>query len=183
MDSSTDTSFEPPKRRRLKPREVKYLVFEGGGGKGFAYLGALRALQDKNILKFIAPDKSQPASADGSRHSRLDFTSLRGIGGASAGAITAFLLSIGYTTTELADLMGQQDKFLAFFDGGYNDPKDPNVVRLTPVFRGPYQSVVDSDDEKQEKRLLGYAESYLGLQAKVAAMGVLHRRMAAVVGR
>jgi predicted acylesterase/phospholipase RssA len=110
----------------------------------------------------------QPASADGSRHSRLDFNSLRGIGGASAGAITAFLLSIGYTTTELADLMGQQDKFLAFFDGGYNDPKDANVVRLTPVFAGPYQSVMDSDDEKQEKRLLGYAESYLGLQAKIA---------------
>jgi NTE family protein len=167
MTSSADTSLEPPKRRRLKPQEVKYLVFEGGGGKGFAYLGALRALQERKILKYITPDKSQPASADGHRHGRLDFNTLRGIGGASAGAITAFLLSIGYTTAELADLMGQQDKFLAFFDGGYNDAADPSVARLTPVLGRPYQSVEDSDDEKKEKRLLRYAESYLGLQSQI----------------
>jgi predicted acylesterase/phospholipase RssA len=161
--------YSPPKRRRLKPSEVKYLVFEGGGGKGFAYLGGLRALQEKNILKYISPNKSLPPSADGTRHSQLDFRYLRGVGGASAGAITAFLLSIGLTLSELADLMGQKDKFLAFFDGGYNDPNDQTVTRLAPVFGGgPYRSVTDSNSEKQEKGRLQFAETILGLEAKIA---------------
>lgn len=165
--SGAPLDYSPPKRRRLNPEEVKYLVFEGGGGKGFAYLGALRALQDKQILKYLKPDAALPATADGNRHGRLDFRRLRGVGGASAGAITAFLLSIGYTPTELAALMAQKETFLSFFDGGYNDPKDSSVKRLAPVFGGPYQSVTDSDSEQKEKRYLRFAESILGLEAQI----------------
>ena len=49
------------------PSDVKYLVFEGGGGKGFAYLGALRALQALKVLNYVKPDPKQPATADGKR--------------------------------------------------------------------------------------------------------------------
>jgi predicted acylesterase/phospholipase RssA len=168
MSPATNDVPEPPQRRRLKPSEVKYLVFEGGGGKGFAYLGALRALEEMKVLTYLAPSKSDPATADGLRHSQLDFRTLHGIGGASAGAITAFLLSIGYTPGELATLMGDKEKFLAFFDGGYNDPVNSALRRLSPVLGGPYASVEDTADELKEKQHLRYAETYLGLQAKIA---------------
>ena len=167
--SSAPLDYSPPQRRRLMPSDVKYLVFEGGGGKGFAYLGALRALQGLKVLNYVKPDPKQPATADGKRHSRLDFRSLRGVGGASAGAITAFLLSLGFTLQELADLMGQKETFLGFFDGGYNDPKDDTVSRLVPTFGGaPYRQVQDSNKERQQKTRLQYAETVAGLESKVA---------------
>jgi predicted acylesterase/phospholipase RssA len=93
------------KRRRLLKEQVKYIVFEGGGGKGFACLGALRALKLLNVLQYINPKSSDVPTADGKKHSRLDFRVTRSVGGSSAGAITAFLLSIGYTPGELEALM------------------------------------------------------------------------------
>ena len=35
----------------LKPEEVKYLAFEGGGGKGNAFLGAVKGLEEEGVLK------------------------------------------------------------------------------------------------------------------------------------
>ena len=61
----------------LKPESIKYVVFEGGGGKGLAYLGALRALKDR-FKNFV---NGAPAGQ------------ITGVGGASAGAITAFLVA------------------------------------------------------------------------------------------
>jgi predicted acylesterase/phospholipase RssA len=52
------------------PPKTNFVVFQGGGGKGVAYLGALKALEEKKVLTLSA---------------------LTGVGGASAGAITALL--------------------------------------------------------------------------------------------
>lgn len=65
---------------------------EGGGGKGFAYLGALGVLEELDVMDHI-----------------------EGYSGASAGAITAFLLSIGYTRTKLEKFLDTTD-FNSFFD-------------------------------------------------------------------
>jgi predicted acylesterase/phospholipase RssA len=71
---------------KLKPSDIKYLALEGGGGKGFAYLGALEILEAQGVLNHID-----------------------GYAGASAGAITSLLLSIGYSTARLrAFLLGTQ---------------------------------------------------------------------------
>ena len=40
----------------VDPNSVRYVVFEGGGGKGLAHIGALRALED--ILDISAPPRS-----------------------------------------------------------------------------------------------------------------------------
>ncbi|SRR6266568_3971257 len=70
---------ETPEPKKLKADDIRYLALEGGGGKGFAYLGAI------DILEKVK-------GADGrSIMARVD-----GFAGASAGAITALLLSIGY---------------------------------------------------------------------------------------
>ena len=53
------------------------LIFEGGGVKGLAYVGALEVLEEQGILKEI-----------------------KRVAGTSAGAMTALLLGLGYTTEE-----------------------------------------------------------------------------------
>ena len=49
----------------LKEQDIAYLALEGGGGKGFAYLGALELLDDHGVLD-----------------------QLEGVAGTSAGAIS-----------------------------------------------------------------------------------------------
>jgi predicted acylesterase/phospholipase RssA len=81
-------SVPPP----LKPRQVRRLAFEGGGGKGNAYLGALYALDDLKVLG-----------------------QLETVAGASAGAITALCLSLGMRPAEIYTFIETTD-FYTFFD-------------------------------------------------------------------
>lgn len=88
--------------RRLQLKDVHYLSFEGGGGKGFVYTGAITALQELGVLRFT--------------NGRLDPKGpIKGISGASAGSMTAMLLSIGYNADAIAKLMKKND-FNRFFD-------------------------------------------------------------------
>lgn len=77
--------------RKLRPNEVSYLVLEGGGGKGLVFLGALQELQNRGIL-----------------------ARLRGVGGSSAGAITALGIACGLDVAGLAAVSSQN--FNLFFD-------------------------------------------------------------------
>ena len=68
--------------------EICYLAFEGGGGRGAAFLGALRVLRQCDIIAF--------RKDSGTKAQRLDEAKTLGVSGASAGAITACLLAAGY---------------------------------------------------------------------------------------
>jgi len=68
------------------------LVFEGGGVKGIAYVGVLRELQRRRILKDIVR-----------------------VGGTSAGAINAVLVALGYTLEESHEVLSTLD-FRKFMD-------------------------------------------------------------------
>lgn len=70
----------------------KNLVFEGGGVKGIAYAGALRIVEKKGIL-----DK------------------IERVAGTSAGAITAALISVGYSPQEIEKALDELD-FSSFKD-------------------------------------------------------------------
>lgn len=70
------------------------IVFEGGGVWGIAYEGVLAQLHEKNAI---------------------DFKALHRVGGASAGAITACLLSVGYQPDELGAILKKTD-FKSFQD-------------------------------------------------------------------
>ena len=61
-----------------QPPHYQNLVMEGGGIRGFAYVGAFEVLDSLHILKDI-----------------------KRVGGTSAGAIEAMLLSLGYTISEM----------------------------------------------------------------------------------
>jgi predicted acylesterase/phospholipase RssA len=102
----------PP--RPIPPEAIRYLALEGGGGKGFAYLGALGVLEELGVMNHVD-----------------------GFAGASAGAITAFLLSIGYTRERLERYLDETD-FTRFFD--------TPARRLRPIVGG-CQLVDDTDDE------------------------------------
>ncbi|MGQ0794321.1 MAG: patatin-like phospholipase family protein [Deltaproteobacteria bacterium] len=58
------------------------LVFEGGGVKGIAYVGAMDELESKGIMPQI-----------------------KRVGGTSAGAINAMMLGLGYTNKEVRDIL------------------------------------------------------------------------------
>ena len=74
---------EPPD---FGKRPTHYLTFQGGGPKGIAYLGALEALEEQGAL-----------------------IELKGVAGTSAGAITATLLALGYTSKEMYTTLMQFD--------------------------------------------------------------------------
>ena len=82
--------------------QFKNLVFEGGGVKGIAYVGALKALQERDILQQI-----------------------KRIGGTSAGAITAILVGLNYTVDETFDILNRLD-FKNFLDDSWGILKDTN---------------------------------------------------------
>lgn len=82
----------------------KNLVLEGGGIRGFAYAGAFQVMDSLGILDSIVR-----------------------VGGTSAGAIQATLLSIGYTPKEMMEVAGNiplKEFNDGFFPGGFSRLKN-----------------------------------------------------------
>lgn len=92
------------------------LVFEGGGVKGIAYVGALEILEKNHILENI-----------------------KRFGGTSAGAITALLLGIGYSVDEFRKEMDSVD-FKKFKDDDFLEIRD--TARLLLNGFGRYKGKV-----------------------------------------
>ncbi|MEI6410826.1 MAG: patatin-like phospholipase family protein [Bacteroidota bacterium] len=63
-------------------KSIENLVFEGGGVKGVAYAGALEYLESKQLLN-----------------------NLKGVAGTSAGAITACMMSVGYSGSQIGTIV------------------------------------------------------------------------------
>ena len=73
----------------------KNYVFEGGGVKGLAYVGALKVLEQKGIHK-----------------------SIERVAGASAGAICALLVALNYSSKEIQEILWHLD-FNNFMDSNW----------------------------------------------------------------
>lgn len=104
---------------RVRAEPVRFLALEGGGGKGLLYPGVLMGLAHKGLLVYTragggalehAPRRLAIEGGEAGEGGRI-----RSVSGASAGAITALLLTCGYTPSEVLLIMGLQDK-TAFFD-------------------------------------------------------------------
>lgn len=89
---------------RLKPDDIDFLALEGGGGKGFAYLGALQVLEEQHVMEH-----------------------LKGVSGTSAGAITALMIALGMNAADIAEEL-ERTNFDLFFDPPTGE--DGNI--LTP---------------------------------------------------
>lgn len=88
--------------------QFRNLVFEGGGVKGIAYVGAMQILEGRGILKDIVR-----------------------VGGTSAGAINALIFSLGYTISEQQDVLRSTD-FREFMDDSFGVIRD--TARLAESF-------------------------------------------------
>ena len=83
--------------------QIKNLIFQGGGIKGVAYLGALDALVDKGI----------------------DLSKIERVAGTSAGAITALILGLGCDLSQIDEIFAEDfNKFL--------DKKQKNSRNVIP---------------------------------------------------
>jgi NTE family protein len=88
--------------------QFRNLIFEGGGVKGIAYVGALQILQQRDIVRDITR-----------------------VGGTSAGAINALILALGYSNREQLELMQSVD-FRRFMDDSFGVIRD--IRRLATEF-------------------------------------------------
>lgn len=88
--------------------QFRNLIYEGGGVKGIAYIGAMQTLEQRKILKDI-----------------------KRVGGTSAGAINALLFSLGYTIAEQRDILSSTD-FKDFMDDSFGIIRD--IRRLAKDF-------------------------------------------------
>lgn len=87
----------------------KNLVFRAGGILGIAYVGSIKALEEKGIVDNIER-----------------------IAGSSAGSITAVAMSYGYSAAELKEIM-DATKFSSFMDGWINPIR---FLRSYGVYKG-----------------------------------------------
>ena len=122
------------------------LVFEGGGVKGIAYVGALGVLKEKGVLKNI-----------------------QRVGGTSAGAINGLLVGLGYTVTEMKEILFKLD-FTNFLDDDWGIVRDTKrLVEKYGWYKGNFfhqwignrlkEKAGDADatfKELREKRFSGY---------------------------
>ncbi len=91
------------------------LVFEGGGVKGIAYLGALDVLNERNIIK-----------------------KTKRVGGTSAGAIMAVIVGLGFTLKEIRDILWKLD-FNSFLDDSWGIFRDADrLLNQFGWYRGNY---------------------------------------------
>jgi NTE family protein len=88
--------------------QFRNLIFEGGGVKGIAYVGAMQILQQRGILADV-----------------------RRVGGASAGAINALIFGLGYDIDEQHDVL-RSAEFSRFMDSSFGVIRD--IRRLAREF-------------------------------------------------
>jgi len=88
--------------------QFRNLVFEGGGVKGIAYVGAMTVLNQRDLLQNVSR-----------------------VGGASAGAINALIYALGYDLTEQRQILASTD-FKKFMDDSFGLIRD--IRRLSKNF-------------------------------------------------
>ena len=94
-----------PGTATIAQQKVENLVFEGAGIRGLAYAGALAEMENRKLLQDV-----------------------KRVGGTSAGAITALMLSLNYNTAEITELISRTN-FKGFNDGRFLFPGGMNRVK------------------------------------------------------
>lgn len=150
-DGQDTDSNDPP----VHPSQIRYLVFSGGGGKAFAYLGALAALAEFGLLTNPRLEAELDDRDDASAHPDdyfLDPERIAGVAGTSAGAITAALLAGKVGIRQAYELLTDEREVTRFFD-------DARVSTVeTPTLAG----VEAASRPRREQRMLA---GLMGLDA------------------
>ncbi len=142
---------------------IEYLSFEGGGGKGLAYLGPLTVMSHPSIGVMKEENGDYV----------LDTDRIEGISGASAGAITAVLLASGHSLKELYETM-TDPRLDNFYDPPGDDWGFVPIVRKGRV--GPLNMRRIQGPHSMDGRILGsayYERSDKGSRVSRGAIGTL----------
>jgi NTE family protein len=124
---------------------VRYLTFEGGGGKGLAHIGAVAAIERAYHPFVINPKRGDiPYATSGEAVLSVnpiinlkippEKRAVLGVSGASAGAIVAFLVAMGRTSSQIYDLFNRNNESI---DVGYatrREGKPPKQCSLFETF-------------------------------------------------
>jgi NTE family protein len=134
---------------RIDLREVEYLALEGGGGKGTCYLGALKLLSRPWPQR---PDSLLPLTAA---------SRLKGISGASAGSIVAFMLAIGMNIEQIENEMRSK----ASYDPMRRDPfrTGGDTAVFDTFFENPQPGLMKSVYFAGRRNVSGWAVDRLTL--------------------
>lgn len=124
--------------------EIKYLIFEGGGTKCIAYIGALRELN---------------------RMKKLD--KLQGTCGSSGGALYALLLACEYTIDEIYDIMYE----LNFNDNMKSRLKSNYIF---PIIRHCFEGYGHYTMDDIQTLINGYIEEKLGTEQATITFAELY---------
>lgn len=113
---------------KLNLEDIKFLAFQGGGGKGSAYAGGIRALEDPELGIDKMDDEGNiykqtllPCRPE---------SPIEGIGGTSAGSITALILGMGMDASDIDDLISNKA-----FDKFFDQPL-PGITRAVKYVNG-----------------------------------------------
>ncbi len=141
--------------RQFSFKEISYLCFEGGGGKGVAYLGVIQALEQLHYDEFISlrPEKDDLKSKYPTGipvfplHQPVQQRKFKGVSGTSAGAITAFALSLGMNAHEIQELFDDLQNHFAhrLFSKTTQTKANPFDRFLTDPDFGNYRAVIDGN--------------------------------------
>ncbi len=113
--------------------DIEYLAFEGGGGCGNAFIGAIKALEDMKVIQY----------------ENFRLKNIKGVAGASAGSITSLFLACGYNSREITDIL-KLENFNKFFDGP-NTNKQPFLINNNKMSNERFL-------ERQKQRLTGLGD-------------------------
>lgn len=129
---------------------IRNLVFEGGGMKGIAYIGALQGLEERGILERVER-----------------------VGGASVGALNALLVGLGYTAEQMRIILWSFD-FKRLFDDSWGIiPDIQRLLREYGWYKGQYflNWVSDFLWEKCGSKELTF-EEFEGIKSSVEGSGM-----------
>ena len=145
---------------KIKPQDVRYLIFEGGGGKGATYLGALQALEELEIINY------KKHKVNNQSVYRLDSAQIKGLAGTSVGSLTALLIAMGYTSEEIENflLTNLTDQFLDSVEFGliptiYTSQhpecaiEDPRLKEGAEFAQEEWNQFIDQEDKSLKSKL------------------------------
>lgn len=151
---------------KISKEDIRYLAFEGGGGKGIAYIGALQALEELEILSYTKKEVNRQSSV------KLNSNKIRGVSGTSAGSMSALLVACGYTPEELRDIFSQNigknvldnvefGKMPTIYTKKNTDiiVQDPRFKNVDKYIKSSWSNYLKSED-KNIKNLLGLPKNF-----------------------
>lgn len=184
------------KRAQWPVTEVRYLAFEGGGGLGFAHLGALVALADLGYLRQV--EKAYYMASTGGVDYVINPQRTTQIAGTSAGGIIALLLSSEKGIRQMYHLIASSTP------DGVVEPRDvtPNLsiletallaeetwgVRAMPTIRGCEETVIENPNEELWGWLhyvpgpVAWLQKVFGLETEPSALTMIVNGVSRVMG-